>query len=372
MIRLGIIGCGNMAHQHLDAFERLKDVLHVSVVCDALEGRAERTMEISGADRFVTDYTKIVDDVDAVLIALPHKLHFPVGKFFIEHGKHVLMEKPLCIKEQECLDLTALAERHGVVLMTAYPVRFWEEVVKMKSYMQAGVIGEVFQMTIYTDHYNPPRDTRATWMSCADIGGGQTFSHGCHYIDILLWFLGNPVSGTLMGTSRGTPWLDREGTAHVVIKFENGALGYHTGTWGAKGTTNHTKFEVYGTEGTLSYSNIGQYKGKLMLMRNIGLPDAEKSETVLWDKAYDTAEKTSGEIEHFVQCVLYGTKPLTDGYIGTTDLRVVWKLYEAEMAGTVADLRGLGFEQPFISHAVCTFDCDSDRATANYADQPRL
>lgn len=366
MIRLGIIGCGNMAGQHLDSFEKLKDVLHITVVCDLLPERAARAKEILHADRFDTDYQNILDDVDAVLIVLPHRLHFSVGKFFVEHGKHVLMEKPLCAKEKECLQLTALAKQHGVVLMTAYPVRFWEEVVKLKSYMESGVIGDVFQMTVYTDHYNPARDTRGTWMSCAGLGGGQTFSHGCHYIDILLWFLGNPISGTHLGTNRGTPWMDREGTAHAIIKFENGAIGYHTGTWGAKGTTNWFKMEIYGTEGTLSFSNTGKYKGKLMLLRNVGIPEEEKTETVLWDKENCDAKNTSGEIEHFVQCILDGKTPLTDGYTSTTGLRVIWKLYEAEAAGSVADLRGLGFDQPFIPDAICTFDCDSREATADY------
>lgn len=366
MIRLGIIGCGNMAGQHLDSFEKLKDVLHVSVVCDLIAERAERTMEMLGADRFDTDYHNILDDVDAVLVVLPHKLHFSVGKFFIENGKHVLMEKPLCIKEAECLELTALAEKNGVTLMTAYPVRFWEEIIKMKEYMEAGVVGDVFQMTIYTDHYNPARDTRGTWMTCAGLGGGQTFSHGCHYIDVMLWFLGNPVSGTHIGTNRGTPWMDREGTSHAIIKFENGTIGYHTGTWGAKGTTNWFKVEIYGTEGTLSFSNTGKYKNKLMLLKNVGIPEEEKSETVLWDKESGDAKNTSGEIEHFVECLLNNKTPLTNGYTSTTGLRVIWKLYEAETAGTVADLRGLGFEQPFISDPICTFDCDSEEATIDY------
>lgn len=366
MIRLGIIGCGNMGAQHLDSFEKLKNTLHVSVVCDLVEERAQRTMEILQADRFDTDYHNILEDVDAVLVVLPHKLHFEVGKFFIENGKHVLMEKPLCIKEKECLKLTALAQKHHVKLMTAYPVRFWEETVKMKEYMESGVIGNVFQMTIYTDHYNPKRDTRGTWMTCAGIGGGQTFSHGCHYIDILLWFLGNPVTGTHLGTNCGTPWMDREGTGHAIIKFESGAIGYHTGTWGAKGTTNWFKMEIYGTNGTLSFSNTGKYKNKLMLLRNVGIPEEEKSETVLWDKEDGAGKNTSGEIEHFVECILNDTTPLTNGYTSTTGLRVIWKLYEAEMAGTVADLHGLGFEQPFISDAICTFDCDSEDAVKEY------
>lgn len=366
MIRLGIIGCGNMTGQHLNSFEALKKQLTVSAVCDLNAERAERAMEILGAKRFDTDYHNLLDDVDAVLIALPHQLHYPVGKFFIEHQKHVLMEKPLCIKEEQCLELTRLAEKHGVTLMTAYPVRFWEETLRMKEYMESGMIGDIFQMTIYTDHYNPARDTRGTWMTCSGLGGGQTFSHGCHYIDIMLWFLGNPISGTHLGTNYGTPWMDREGTSHAIIKFESGAIGYHTGTWGARGTTHSYKMEIYGTNGTLSYTTTGENKGKILLIQTLGYAKEESRTTVLWQKDTSAGKRTDGEIEHFVSCILSGKKPLTDGRTSTTGLRVIWKLYEAEMNNEVADLRGLGFENPFIEEPICKFDCDSEAATADY------
>jgi len=366
MIRLGIIGCGNMTGQHLNSFEVLKDKLEITVTCDLNRERAERTKEILSAKRFDTDYQNILNDVDAVLIALPHQLHYPVGKFFIEHKKHVLMEKPLCVKEWQCLDLTKLAEAQGVTLMTAYPVRFWEETLKMKEYMDSGMIGDVFQMTIYTDHYNPSRDTRGTWMTCSGLGGGQTFSHGCHYIDIMLWFLGNPVKGTHLGTNHGTPWMDREGTSHAVIRFENGAVGYHTGTWGARGTTHPYKMEIYGTDGTLSYSTGGENSGKIMLIKRYGYDKEKRLNSVLWEKSKSSGKHTDGEIAHFVSCILSGETPVTNGRTSTTGLRVIWKLYDAEMKDKVADLRGLGFNLPFIEKPICDFDCDSEAALADY------
>ena len=362
MIRLGVIGCGNMTGQHLDSFQQLKSVLRVSVVCDLNPERAERAKEILNADCFETDYHNILEKVDAVLIALPHQLHYPVGKFFIENGKHVLMEKPLCIKETQCLELTMLAEKHNVTLMTAYPVRFWEETLKMKEYMESGIIGNVFQMSVYTDHYNPARDTRGTWMTCSGLGGGQTFSHGCHYVDIMLWFLGNPIEGTHLGTNYGTPWMEREGTSHTVIKFESGAVGYHTGTWGARGTTHSYKIDIYGTDGTLSYCIDGENKGKILLLRTKGYTQEDTCVTTLWEKGASAGKRTDGEIEHFVSCILSGKRPLTDGRTSTTGLRVIWKLYEAEMEGRVADLRDIGFDRPFIEAPICHFDCDSEKS----------
>ena len=79
------------------------------------------------------------------------------------------------------------------------------------------------------------------------LGGGQLFSHGCHYIDILLAWMGQPVSGTHLGTNFGTPWMEGEGTSNVSLKFANGALGYHFGTWGAKGTRLRYSFHAHCT-----------------------------------------------------------------------------------------------------------------------------
>src|SRR5699024_2078561 len=90
------------------------------------------------------------------------------------------------------------------------------------------------------------------WIRSAEkLGGGQFFSHGCHYIDILLNFLGNPIEGTHTGTNFGTPWMEREGTSDVSIKFESGAVGYHGGTWGAWGTKLKYAIQVNRTEGMM-------------------------------------------------------------------------------------------------------------------------
>ena len=88
--------------------------------------------------------------------------------------------------------------------------------------------------------------------------------------------------------------------------------------------------------------------------------------TTLWEKSSSAGKRTDGELGHFVSCIQSGAKPLTDGRTSTTGLRVIWKLYEAEMNNEVADLRGLGFENPFIEEPICKFDCDSEAATADY------
>ena len=87
------------------------------------------------------------------------------------------------------------------------------------------------------------------------LGGGQLFSHGCHYIDLMIWMLGKPKSGVHMGTKCCTPWMDREGTSNVCLEFENGALGYHFGTWGARGSSHVYNFQVHTEHGFFEYKH---------------------------------------------------------------------------------------------------------------------
>ncbi len=343
-IRLGIIGCGGMENSHQNGLNELKDRVEVTCTCDIVEAKAKRSAEVLGAPHYFTDYKDMVDLVDAVLIVLPHELHFEVGAFFIRRNKHVLMEKPMCITEYECKTLMDAAKEHNVTLMTAYPVRYWPAVRKLKELVDSGEYGDLYHMSVWTEQYTHLSD-RPWYHTVKGLGGGQLFSHGCHYIDILLWFLGNPVWGTHVGSNYGVEWMEREGTSDVCIKFESGAIGYHMGTWGARGTHHGYDFQLHMTKGMLEYDHAQK---KIFLYRNTNsdLPsdDGREKVEVIWE-ADDNSKQTQFEIGHFIDCVVNHKEPETNAAGSLQGLRVIWKLYEAEEKGTVADLRGLGLTQ---------------------------
>jgi len=278
--------------------------------------------------------------VDAVLVALPHDLHYECGMFFARQKKHILMEKPLCNSEEECVRLIETCEEEGVVLMCAYPVRYWPGIVKLKELLDSGEYGKAFMMSVWTEQLTRGAD-ECGWGRTARLGGGQLFSHGCHYIDLLLWFFGQPVSGSHMGTNLGTEWLLREGTSAVVMKFANGAVAYHGATWGARGTRMSYDFQVHTEKGLLDYDH---HAGTLTFyskdLEHVPGQIPLSAREVLWDQG--TGEKhTANEINHFVDCVLNNKKPMTSGRTALESLRVIWKLYDAEKAGLVADLRDI-------------------------------
>jgi predicted dehydrogenase len=209
-------------------------------------------------------------------------------------------------------------------------MRYHPLVRKLKEVLDSGEYGECFHLSLWTQQWTkfPGDDPWAH--KIATLGGGQLFSHGCHYIDLMLWYLGEPVHGTHTGTNFGTEWMEREGTSDVSIKFANGAVGYHGGTWGARGSKLHYCFQAHCTDGFLEANFL---EGKLVVVKG-------KEETELFHTT--TGKHVQNEMTHFLDCIETGRIPETDGLSSLQSLRVIWRLYEAEDAGRVADLRGLG------------------------------
>jgi len=203
-------------------------------------------------------------------------------------------------------------------------------------------------MSVWTEQltkYEQNENGIIPWGGTARIGGGQLFSHGCHYIDIMTWFLGKPVKGAHFGTNIGTPWLLREGTSAAIFKFENGAIGYHGATWGARGTRQDYDFQIHTEKGLLEYEHasgeVRLYDGALAHKPGEIL-DRQKCK-ILWTRSGERSKQTQYEIRHFAECVLTGKKPMTDGRTALAGLKVIWELYNAEKNDFIADFSDIEF-----------------------------
>ena len=330
MVRLALIGCGGISQVHAARFQSAGDRLKVVATVDVDEAAAKTAAEHIGAEKWATDFREILPDVDAVLLALPHHLHYPIGMECIAAGKHVLMEKPLANSDAECVELIETARQQGVVLMVAYCMRFHPLTEKLHELIKNKTYGDAFHVSIWTEQMTQyPEGHWAT--TAATLGGGQFFSHGCHYVDILMMLLGEPKRGTHMGSNFGTPWMEKEGTSDVSIEFASGALGYHMGTWGARGSRLGYAFHAHCTEGMLEADFAA---GELRLLKW-----GQEPEMLL--QTDPGSKYMDREMEHFIDCVESGQTPRTDGPDSLAGLRVVWRLYEAEEQNKIADLSGL-------------------------------
>ena len=343
-IRLGIVGCGGIvSRSHSVGLGRDEDIIEITAVCDISEERLNNAIaQFGNKPKGYTDYREMLDDIDAVSIALPHDLHYEVGMFFAENGKHILMEKPLCNTEEECVRLINECDKHKKILMCEYPVRFDPGVLKLKEVVNSGKYGKPYHMSIWTEQFTDGRFT--PWIRSSRIGGGQLFSHGCHYVDILLMFMGDPLSATHFGTNIGTPWMIREGTSTLSVKFKSGATAMHFGTWGAKGSKMNYDYQVFMDSGVmLNFEKKTDevrcyYNTDFLHIESTYQADDKDTYTVLWKADQRTKKNLDQVYREFVTCITEEREPITSGRRALESLKVIWRVYNAEENNKIADL----------------------------------
>ena len=349
MIRMGIIGCGKMAASHIGALAPLQSRMSFTAFADIDLVRAQKAATSVRGAIAAAHHRDILDHVDAVIIALPHDLHYSVGMDCLKARKHVLMEKPLALTETQCRELIAADRSPEPVLMLGYVMRhnpLWKQ---MGEHIRNRSYGEVFHVSIWTEQYT---DTaRGAWVAQAKrLGGGQLFSHGCHYIDLLLHWLGDPVCGTHVATNLGTPWMEREGTSNVSLKFKSGATAYHFGTWGARGSRLRYSAHAHCTEGMLELDHaqgtLTLYRDKsggdlpaLQALATGGEAPDTPNRVLVYRQSDKGGKAVVQQMEAFLDCIEKKRKPEISAAASLRSLQVIWKLYAAEEQMVVADLR---------------------------------
>jgi len=158
LIKVGVIGVGNMGFHHARIYSQLAENGLVELV-----GVADINYELalSVAKTFKTrafkDYRELLELVDAVSIATPTETHKDIALEFINVGKHVLVEKPITLNVNEALELTKKAEENHVVLMVGHVERFNPAVTKLREIVRTGLLGELVTiMAKRVGPFNPP------------------------------------------------------------------------------------------------------------------------------------------------------------------------------------------------------------------------
>ncbi|MBN1405392.1 MAG: Gfo/Idh/MocA family oxidoreductase [Candidatus Omnitrophica bacterium] len=165
MINIGIIGSGEWGANHVRVFSRLKSS-RVLMICDLNADRL-RVIKNTYPRALVTqDYRDILNNpkIDAVCIATPTIMHYKIAMQALLKGKHVLCEKPLALKTEECVRLNKQARKNKLVLMTGYVFLFNKGINKIKEYLEGGRLGKVEYMHSERTNLGPFRyDINALW-----------------------------------------------------------------------------------------------------------------------------------------------------------------------------------------------------------------
>lgn len=319
-LRIAILGCGRFNRSHVRAMTELKDELVVTHAVDKNIDRAREVAEMTGA-KAVTSLHDIWDEFDAIDICTPHFLHAPQTMEALRRGKDVLVEKPMAIDPDDAEAIVRFAEMNDNVLMVGYVLRYHPLVRAMRDHVLKETFGRPLFVTMATEDYYEPHTEWLRWIGTR--GGGVLLSHGCHYIDLLIWLFGPVRRATCMKNKLVMDALEGEETAIALCEFTTGVIGTYTASQATK----------HGRRG-LTVS-INCEKGRLDLnLREGTLTVDDGNERVLFEGA--SGKPIRAQLEHFIQCVRERKVPLTSGRSALASHRAIWEMYAAEKDDRIA------------------------------------
>jgi predicted dehydrogenase len=143
-VRWGIIGCGGIANTFATSLSALDSGILLAGASHT-EGKAAVFAEKHGLKRSYADYRELVadPDIDAVYVATTHNFHYENVKLCLEHGKHVLCEKPFTVNAGQARELIQLAQAKNLFLMEGLWTRFLPAIIHLQELLADGAIGEV-------------------------------------------------------------------------------------------------------------------------------------------------------------------------------------------------------------------------------------
>ena len=329
MVRLGIIGIGNMGSGHVQNILAGKTPeITLAAVADRRQSRRDWAGEKLPGVPVFTEGAELIDSglCDAVLIAVPHYQHPVLAEQAFAKGLHVLCEKPAGVYTNAVREMNAAADRAGKTFGMMFNQRTNCVYRKMHQMVESGELGDLKRVNwIITDWYRTQiyydsGDWRATW---AGEGGGVLLNQCPHQLDLLQWICWLPKR--VQAFCHEGKWHDIEVEDDVTayLEFENGATGVFVTTTGDAPGTN--RFELTGTRGKLVCENdvltfwrLKEDEREFCLSSKEGFAKPEMEKIIV--ETYGENPQHVGVLNAFAANILRGEPLVADGREGIRGL----------------------------------------------------
>ncbi len=255
-LKVAIVGCGGVAQQHIASIDKIKDVKLVAV-CDMNEDLASRVARKSNISRYFTDFNKMLlgEEVDVVDICTPPQTHATLAIQAMEAGHHVLVEKPMALNLSDADRMVEIAKMNAVKLCVVHNELFLPIVMKAKSMVAKGFIGDLVGISI-TD--SMPRDhdkilNRTNWIQ--KLPGGIFGEMLPHPLYLAVAFLGMLEPITVYSRKLGKyEWVVAD-ELRIILK---GKKGLATITQSVNWSKDVMVLDIFGTKASLHVDIWGE------------------------------------------------------------------------------------------------------------------
>lgn len=331
--RHAVIGCGRVAANHVDGFGAVPG-WSVAVACDR-QAHVDTFAKAHGIPAWTREHADVLTDpsVTSVSVTVDHAQHGELVRQALEAGKHVLVEKPLCLDQSQADALTALAAERGLVLSVVAQHRYDPLVLAVRAWVREGLLGDLLYVSAglqarrtedyYADSYW--RGTRA------GEGGSALINQGYHCLDTVRWICGDlTVHAAVAGTRVLTGVMETEDTLGALMS--SGQVPVTLNVTVASSVDWRTRIELVGSLGSVVFDldhpgTLHHCSGSDDLMRR-----AEQ------ERARALAEEPPGisyygvshrrQIADFCQGIAAGTPMLSSSEDAVGTLRTIAALYD--------------------------------------------
>jgi len=276
-------------------------------------------------------------DIDAVIVGVPNYLHASIAGDIIETGRHVIIEKPLCLSLAEADQIIEQARKKGVLVCYAEELCFAPKYVRAKEIADEGAVGDVYRVSQVEKHEGP----YSPWFWQAEkAGGGILMDMGCHSIEFARWFLGKPrvrAVSAWMDTVLHKDKTEMEDDVIILLEFETGQTALLESSWALLGGMDSIT-HVFGKQGVihadllkgmgLNVYSLQGYGDYAPGARGWTFPDYEWN----WNNGYPQ------EDGHFFDCMRTGSEPSESGTDGRQVLEIMLACYASAAEGRRIEL----------------------------------
>lgn len=324
-INVAVVGCGYWGPNLIRNFVENQNTI-LTTVCDLDDAKRDKVLRRYPAVAGTNDFNELLSDntLDAIAIATPVHTHYPLAKAALQAGKHVLVEKPMCMTTTECEELITLAAEKKLTLMVDHTFVYHGAVKRIKQEIDNGNLGNLL-------YFDSSRVNLGLFQSDINV----IWDLAPHDLSMMDYLIGQqPVSVHATGTCAAGQ--EQEAVAYLTVKFDNDLIAHFNVSW--LSPVKLRQILVGGDKKMIVYNDLEPTEKIRIYDKGITIDQSsseeDKYQTLVGYRTgdmmapkLDLTEALKTEIDHFVHCITTGETPLTDGQAG---LRIVQVLEAAD------------------------------------------
>lgn len=348
-MKYALIGCGRISTNHIKA--ALSNQLDIAAVCDIVPERMEQLLEKHGLEndesikRYI-DYKEMIREIplDFVSIATESGTHGEIAIYCMEHGIHVIIEKPMAMSLAEADKIIELSEKNNIKVAACHQNRFNIAVQEMRNALEQGRFGKLSHGSIHVRwNRNKEYYEQAPWRGTWAQDGGALMNQCIHGIDLLRWTFGDEIE-EVYGQTRQQfhKYLEAEDIGMAVVKFKNGAIATIEGTTNVYPQNLEETLYVFGEKGTVKLG--GKSTNNIDVWEFEDETEADKTNKGLEEVTSNVYGNGHASLfADMMDAIRTDRKPYVDAVAGRNALELVLAVYKSQKTGQPVKLPIIDF-----------------------------